>query len=496
LNRALFRFVAVFIALQAALPLRADDSIAPLPATARQITQAFDAADWPRAAELCDSALAVSPNHPWLLYNAACARARLGETERSADFLFRAVQAGFADFDHMEKDADLEPIRTHAVYERIVEARGIAFERAAAAQLQRAREMFGEEGYRYESDVERRINYATALDDVSHAEMRGMVERQYDYLVNELFDAPPTYFCLIAVPTPERAGRMIRNPLIGGIYEHTHRRLIARDIGAMLRHELVHLVHFGHMERLGQMHPLWIHEGISTLFENYEVNEDGTFRFLPNQRFNTVKRMVDSSVGPRWEQLFNMTREDFMSRSGQTYPLVRSIFRFLAERGKLGAWYRALIETFDEDPTGIKAFEAVFEEELAKTERRWRNWVKGQPEVEEFVMRGDASLGIAAEEDGANDGVLIDAVLHRSAAQRAGIQPGDVIVSIDGEATRSMRELLAVIAPRAVGDVVVVRLRRGGEYLEVTATLQPLSLSLRPETAAPPDGAGLKRAAA
>ncbi|NIM60902.1 MAG: hypothetical protein GTO30_04390, partial [Acidobacteria bacterium] len=52
----------------------------------------------------------------------------------------------------------------------------------------------------------------------------------------------------------------------GGIYEHERRRLIARDIGASLRHELTHAYHYADMDRLGQRHPLWVQEGIATLY--------------------------------------------------------------------------------------------------------------------------------------------------------------------------------------------------------------------------------------
>jgi len=51
---------------------------------------------------------------------------------------------------------------------------------------------------------------------------------------------------------------------------------------------------------------------------------------------------------------------------------------------------------------------------------------------------------------------------------------GDVIVSIDGRATRSMDELQALIASKRVGDRVRVRARRGTQYLTVIVTLQAL----------------------
>ena len=52
-----------------------------------------------------------------------------------------------------------------------------------------------------------------------------------------------------------------------------------------------------------------------------------------------------------------------------------------------------------------------------------------------------------------------------SAAARASVRVGDIIVSVDGKDTRSMRELRAVIGAKRVGERVVLRIRRNGEYL-------------------------------
>ena len=66
-------------------------------------------------------------------------------------------------------------------------------------------------------------------------------------------------------------------------------------------------------------------------------------------------------------------------------------------------------------------------------------------------------------------------VLPGSAAAAARVRRGDVIVSVDGTSTRSLAELRTVIGPRDVGDRVKLRLRRGGQYLDVTVTLRPLA---------------------
>jgi len=440
----------------------------------QRVAQAFDEKDYETAAELLEAHLERAPNDFIALYNAACAFSQLLQPDKAADYLFRSVQAGFVDFDHIIADHDLDNIRTHPVYVKILELRDEVYAKLGARQMESAREEFAGQGYRYETDENRHINYVTALDEVSHREMRQMLEAQADHLAKTLFDEAPAYFTLVAVPTPHDAQQIIRDGSIGGIYEHSRRRLVARDIGIMLRHEFTHLMHYGHMERMGQDHALWVQEGLASLYETYVLTSNGSIRFLPNQRHNFVRMLLRQNQLPPWRGLFSESAEEFMRDAGENYPVVRSVFHFLDSHRKLVEWYKAYVETFEEDSTGIAAFERVFESPLEDVERRWRTWVRSQPPVDDFVGRGDASLGVQFVEDGSNDGVLIDLVLEDSAAADAGIQSGDVLVSFDGQPVRSHFELLIAVGARSVGDVVPVRIRRGSEYLLLNVTLKPL----------------------
>ncbi|MDM7463200.1 MAG: trypsin-like peptidase domain-containing protein [Tepidimonas taiwanensis] len=101
------------------------------------------------------------------------------------------------------------------------------------------------------------------------------------------------------------------------------------------------------------------------------------------------------------------------------------------------------------------------------------------------------ALGIEADE-GVNqrltaltgaEGVFVLRVLPGSAAQKAGlegarlgpqgIEPGDVIVAVEGKPVRSVPELLARLDDHRVGDTVRVTVRRGDVTREVAVTLQP-----------------------
>ncbi|MDY7108863.1 MAG: PDZ domain-containing protein [Planctomycetota bacterium] len=442
----------------------------------RAVFRAFDAGDYQRAANLLEEHLKRWPDDPDMIYNLACAYCRLGEAEKAGEALLRAVRAGFRDFEHMRTDPDLAAIRGEELFQAILEA-ARRVDVSPEGALKRWKEKFGEDGYRYETDEQRRLAFATALDDRSHREMRDMLQRQADHLRKTLFGEPPAYFVLVAVPTPSDANIVFGgDAAIGGRYEHANRRLIARDIGRSLRHEFVHAMHYGHMERLGltQAHPIWIQEGLATLYETYEEGKNGSITFLPNDRDNVARRLANTGRLTKWADLFSMSPQQFMRRPGQLYPQVRAIFEYLAEEGKLGDWYHAYVEHFTDDISGARALGIVFDRPAHEVEQTWRNWLRKRPEIDTDIDYGDAALGIEGDINGSNDGVRIARILANSAASRSRLRPDDVIVSIDGRPTRNFAELRAIVAARRVGERIELRVRRNGRYFKVLLVLQPL----------------------
>jgi hypothetical protein len=442
----------------------------------RTVFRAFDAGDYQRAAALLEEHLRHWPDEPDMIYNLACAYCRLGEAEKAGQALLRAVKAGFRDFEHMRTDPDLAAIRGEELFQAILEA-ARRVDASPEATLKRWKETFGEDDYRYETDEQRHLAFATALDEPSHREMRDMLQRQADHLRRTLFGDPPEYFVLVAVPTPRDANIVFGgDDAIGGRYEHASRRLIARDIGRSLRHEFVHAMHYGHMERLGltKAHPIWIQEGLATLYETYEESSSGSLTFLPNDRDNIARRLANTGRLAKWADLFSMSPQQFMRRPGQLYPQVRAIFEYLAEEEKLSDWYHAYVAHFADDMSGARAFELVFDQPAHEVEQTWRNWLRKRPEIDTDIDYGDAALGIEGEINGSNDGVRIARILANSAASRSRLRPDDVIVSIDGRPTRDFAELRAIVAAKRVGERIELRVRRNGRYFKVSLVLRPL----------------------
>jgi S1-C subfamily serine protease len=87
-------------------------------------------------------------------------------------------------------------------------------------------------------------------------------------------------------------------------------------------------------------------------------------------------------------------------------------------------------------------------------------------EGRELTAQTAQELGLSASE-----GVVVFSVASGSAAEQAGLQPGDVITAINGTPLQSVEDLFAALRGLEPGDQVTLSVDRRGEQLELTATL-------------------------
>lgn len=72
------------------------------------------------------------------------------------------------------------------------------------------------------------------------------------------------------------------------------------------------------------------------------------------------------------------------------------------------------------------------------------------------------------------DGVFVSGVTSGGPAERAGIQPEDVILSVEGRGVGTVAQLRREITRKAVGSKVAVAVRRDGKPKTISVTLDPL----------------------
>ena len=80
--------------------------------------KADEALEWARRA------FSLDPEDPRLLYNLACLHCEMKRLEEGLDYFERALQAGYASREWIDKDSDLDPIRDHPRFQAALERLG------------------------------------------------------------------------------------------------------------------------------------------------------------------------------------------------------------------------------------------------------------------------------------------------------------------------------------------------------------------------------------
>jgi tetratricopeptide (TPR) repeat protein len=62
----------------------------------------------------------ICPSEPTFHYNLACSLALLARLDEALEALRRAIELGYDDWEHLERDEDLANLRTLAAYESVV----------------------------------------------------------------------------------------------------------------------------------------------------------------------------------------------------------------------------------------------------------------------------------------------------------------------------------------------------------------------------------------
>ncbi|MEM6717522.1 MAG: PDZ domain-containing protein, partial [Cyanobacteria bacterium P01_C01_bin.147] len=77
----------------------------------------------------------------------------------------------------------------------------------------------------------------------------------------------------------------------------------------------------------------------------------------------------------------------------------------------------------------------------------------------------------------ADSGVIVLGIQTNSPAAQAGVRPGDVLQSLDGQPTLAAETVQTIVQNTEIGDPLVAVIDRQGRQLEVT--LRPAALPIR-----------------
>jgi hypothetical protein len=475
-------------------------------AAAKQAEQAFSLGDWPQAELALREQIRLDPDSWVPRYNLAIALANMDRIDNAATELRGAIDAGYFDIARLRREPALERVREHATIAPLLADWRNVLSNRVDARLKAIEQKLRKKPVATHRDDELHLIYLSWVNDRSFARVREELPALAQWANDNIFTtltAPDTDFIaenpdvpvIIALPLErdfrtwitQRFGNVQQGAFasIGGAYEPEQARLVTNDLGASLRHESMHALHWRMCTRLGQRHPIWLLEGLATLVEDMSAPDTDALEPVPSWRTNMAKRMMDSGVLPDLAELLATESTAFNTqRPLAKYAHIRAFFLYLHDRGHLKPLWD--IYTTDElvgwpaDRSGIKALEAATSLALPELERDFRDWLEQLDTVAEEIEPGMASLAIEVE-NGPGDGVRVVAKPDVQSLQRKGdteaiaralaFAIGDVILAIDDKPTRDIAELVRVLGEYQPGDAVRVLIRRGQTELSADVTL-------------------------
>jgi len=441
----------------------------------RRALQMFDKKDYAAALKACLEILKSAPDDPTALYNAACALARLGRKPDALGYLKKAVEAGFVDFVHIERDPDLESLHGEAAFKALLANRDEYTRKASQRTLERITKSLAERGIeakRYKTVVDRERNfvYLHAKPDAEFVALRRGLEAYADCQWRDLFQNKPQRPIYIVLLTAADSPKVFKGR-VGGFYNPAASTLFCSDmpVNKLLRtdvviHEFTHALHYADMHARRQEHPIWLIEGLATLFESSD-HDAGSVKPRHNHRLLVAQQAARQHALLPWPALMSLNHPQFMARAQLAYAEARYVLFYLHQKGLLKRFYDEYTAegNYARDKAAIESVQVVFGKPIEEVERDWRRWLLKQklPPV--------PFLGVATrEQDGK---VVVTQVTPRSPAAKAGIKAGDTLVAIAGRHLGSPADLMEAVGGLKVGEEVEVEVLRGGKKLALKARL-------------------------
>lgn len=434
---------------------------------------AFEAGEYAEAARLFEEQAGLDERNFVPRYNLACARARAGEMDAAWEALKEAVGTGFVDAHQLRRDEHLAGLRDDERFKALLANWARVVEGHREANVESTERWLG-------TRVERRTleamrievfsRHDAVLTDAAVREVERVAEFIEAMLGQGMAAQAADAWVMLALPDADRFGSWALTTFgpgaadsfgeIGGAYDHDSKRLVAKDLGATLRHEFVHALHWRMMSASGHVQPIWMQEGFAALVE--DVDARGVMMVpVASWRTNIVKRLEANHRLPRIEDVAKLEHGRFTTfRPLRQYALARSVFMFVHEEGLLRAWFEAHARRGAADADGLGSLSEVFGASMEEINGRYREWVKRLPMVAETGEELEVSLGVSLE-TGAGDGPRVVGFDEPGVRTATGLRLGDVVTGIDGQSTRDLQEFIRVLSGASAGQRVVLTYRRG-----------------------------------
>jgi tetratricopeptide (TPR) repeat protein len=334
------------------------------------------------AERVLQEALSLNPQNTTCLYDLAGVDVALDRREDAIAILERATDAGFTDFTQIENNPAFTVLRDMPRYQGLLSRKDEIRHRTAERILDDLKTQFGER-YMYVVDESRKIVFADGLGQQSLDELQSAIRWQLVSQHEQVFSHASDEFIRVIVATPADFARLEHRPGVSGSYDDSSRTVLVKRLGPELRHEFTHALHAADQHALDQEHPVWLSEGLATLYEypTFEVSGDGARRLIPADTWRLVRVQAAANHNNLIpiDKLVGMNRLMFTERAELAYGESGSLLLYLCERGLLKRFYDEYTRGYAVDSAGLEALTKTTGMSISSLQKAWVDWLLPRP---------------------------------------------------------------------------------------------------------------------
>lgn len=342
----------------------------------------------------------------------------------------------------------------------------------AKALAEAAQKRYGP-GYTTQIDSRRHIVYVSALDPAACSRAMGLLGAYADQQGRLLFRQPLSWNVTVILPTLADYRRPRPTASFAGHYDPATRTLESISLSDVLIHEFTHALHHGDQALANQRHPVWIREGLASLFQR-SVTREGRLEMLPGSDLATLQEAAQNRKTHALAALLAMEPQAFLGDAELCYAEAHYLMFYLNQQGKLRDFYEGYKAGYAADPSGGAALARTLGKPLEEIESDWREWVLRQEAPWTPARPRRALLGVKME--AVAEGVRVTGFVRGSAAERAGqLKFGDVVLSVAGQGARTPGDLTAAVQACQPGQTIDIEVIRDGQLVLVRQLLSATS---------------------